>query len=301
VRRLPLALVPLACLVLLRPGAGDAQSSLPPCEPSKNGRLVKSELTDPEPLHGSHALYATHRLQADLGAINEAQDPDFTRYEVLPDSEQLAPGPGVVGKRAYVGEAPGLVNLAALWTVTRGPFGYEKEPYCTGSGSIAATLRKPSPTSLAVQRRVTDLSGDEPRVKIAIAGRPSDDLRPVTVRMRRGARGAARELFTIPLADVSAHASPFRFRKRFAGVTVRTAAGDARFDALAVAVLSVWMPKVRDGHHVTRSFTVEVVREGRVLVRVRAVIACHGRHLVGIPSAFQECSAPTWRVTRPRS
>ena len=184
------------------------------------------------------------------------------------------------------------------WTVTRGPFGYDKDPYCTGSGSVAATLRKPTRTSISVQRLISELSGDGPRVKILIGGRPSDDLRPVTVRMRRGGRGAARELFTIPLADVRAHASPFRFRKRSAGVTVRTARGDARVDGLGLLVLSVWMPKVGDGHDVRRNFTIEVVRDGRVLVRVRAVIACHG-HIVGIPPAFQECRAPVWRVTRP--
>lgn len=51
------------------------------------------------------------------------------------------------------------------------------------------------------------------------------------------------------------------------------------------------MPKVGDGHDVRRNFTVEVVRDGRVLVRVRAVIACHG-HIVGIPPAFQSVGRP---------
>ena len=261
---------------------------------------MKSGLVDPEVRPSSHALYATHRLQADLGAIDEAQDPDGTRYDILPDSEQLAPGPGVVGKRAYLGETPGPIDLTATWTVTKGPFGYEKEPYCTGSEHIQATLRKPSPTSLGVLRLVSDLTGDTPRVKVAIASRPSDDLRPLTVRMRRGARGPGRELFTMELANVSARAGGYRFSKRYAGVTVRSAKGYAPVDGRALATVGVWMPRLRDGRGATRSFTLELTREGEVLLRIRAVIACQGVR-VGPPPALQSCSAPLWRETRPKA
>jgi hypothetical protein len=47
-RRLPLVLFVLAGLVLLRAGAGGAQSSLPPCDSAHNGRLIKPTLTDSE-------------------------------------------------------------------------------------------------------------------------------------------------------------------------------------------------------------------------------------------------------------
>jgi hypothetical protein len=85
----------------------------PPCEPSHNGQLSNPELVDPEQQVGSHALYATHRLQAKLAAVNDAEDPDLTRYDILPDSEQLAPGQGVVGRRAYIRAAAGPVDLTA--------------------------------------------------------------------------------------------------------------------------------------------------------------------------------------------
>jgi hypothetical protein len=297
-RRLPLVLLALPLLVLSGTSGSGAQSGLPPCEPSTNGQLSNPELIDPEQHVSSRALYATHRLQAKLSAVNDAEDPDLTRYDILPDSEQLAPGPGVVGRRAYIGEAAGPVDLTATWTVRRGPFGYEKEPYCTGSEQIHATLRKPSPTTLGVLRLVTDLAGDTARVKVAIASRPSDHLRPLTVRMRRGARGTARELFTMELANVSARAGGYRFSKRYTGVTVRSAKGYAPVDGRALATVGVWMPRLRDGHGATRSFTLELTREGEVLLRIRAVIACQGMR-VGPPPALQSCSAPLWRVTRP--
>jgi len=279
-RRLPLVLLALPLLVLSAASGSGAQSGLPPCEPSTNGQLSKPELIDPEQHVSSQALYATHRLQAKLTAVNDAEDSDLTRYDILPDSEQI--------------------DLTATWTVTKGPFGYEKEPYCTGSEQIHATLRKPTPTTLGVLRLVTDLAGDTPRAKVAIASRPSDDLRPLTVRMRRGARGAARELFTMELADVSARAGGYRFSKRYAGVRVRSAKGYAPVDGRALATVGVWMPRLRDGRGATRSFTLELARDGAALLRIRAVIACRGVR-VGPPPALQSCSARLWRVTRPKA
>ena len=75
-------------------------------------------------------------------------------YEVEVGSERLAPGPGVVGRLAFVGEAPGPVAIPALWTVTKAEdLGDVPDPYCTGSENIPVTLRKPTPTSLVAERR----------------------------------------------------------------------------------------------------------------------------------------------------
>jgi hypothetical protein len=298
--------VPRVLAVVIAPGVlsgiaiagADAQDTLPPCEPSKNGALIAPEVTDPEQRSGSRALYATHRLRLKLFADNEAEDPDGTRYQTLPGSERLAPAPGVVGRRAFIGASPGPVGLAVIWTVTRGPFGGPYDPFCTGSETIPVTLRRPTRTSLSAERVLGDYTGDTPRVKLAIGGRASDDLRPVTVRMRRGARGGTRELFTLPLAHVTAGSERYRFRERFAGTTIRSARGDARFDGRALVTVGVSVPKVRAGRRLRRSFTLEAVREGDVLMRVRAVIACRGIFARGIPP-FQVCDAPVWRVTRP--
>jgi hypothetical protein len=300
-RRLSPALALIAFLVLAGPGRSGAQTSLPPCEPSTNGKLIKPGLTDPQQRSESTKLYATHRLHANLSATtDEYQAPDGSRYEVDPDSEHLAPGPGVVGSRAFLQDAPGPVTVTAAWTVMRREFfGAIPEPHCIGSESIAATLLKPAPTSIAARLLVTDLAGDGPRVKILIAGRASDDLRPLTVRMRRGARGVARELFTLQLANVTPRAGGYRFRKRFAGVTVQTGPTQLFIDGRGLVTLGVSMPRLHDGRSAKRSFTLELVRDGRLLMRVRAVLACHGR-IVGAPPALQECSAPVWRVTRLR-
>jgi hypothetical protein len=298
-RRLAMALVVLAPLV---PAAGrvSAQSPLPPCDAAHNGKLVNPQLSDSEQRSGSKVLYATHRIRAKLFADARVDEPFGVTYDTDPGSERLAPGPGVVAPLAFVSDTPGPVSIAATWTVTRAEsFGDDPEPYCTGSESIPATLRKPAPTSLAVRKLVTDLAGDTPRLKILIAGRPSDDLRPVTVRMRRGARGRARELFTVALANVTSRAGGFRFKRRFAGVIVRSSATELFRDGRGLATVGVSMPRLRDGRHARRSFTIELVREGRLLVRVRAVIECRGL-IVGAPPALQECSAPVWRVTRPR-
>jgi hypothetical protein len=88
-----------------------------------------------------------------------------------------------------------------------------------------------------VLRLVSHLSGGTPRAKVAIASRRSDDLSAMTVRMRRGARGAARELFTMELANMSARAGGYRFSKRYAGVTVRSAKGYAPVDGRALATV----------------------------------------------------------------
>jgi hypothetical protein len=299
-RRLPLAVVVLACLVLLRPGAGGAQSPLPPCDASHNGKLIRPELTDSEQTYPSPVLYATHRLKARLFADAELDEPYGVSYEGQVGSEQLAPGsPGVVSRLAFIGDAPGPVSIPVIWTVTRVDPGvdYTPRPYCQGSETITATLRKPTPTSLAAALRVSDLT-HQARVKILIGDRRSDDFSPITVRMRRGARGAAKELFTLPLANVRPRVGGYRFTERFAGVTLKTAPTDARFDGRGLLTLSVWMPRLGHHRHATRSFTIELVRDGRVLMRVRAVIACEGM-IIGAPPALQDCSAPVWRVTRP--
>jgi hypothetical protein len=135
-------------------------------------------------------------------------------------------------------------------------------------------------------------------VKILIAGRPNDDLRPVSVRMRRGSRGRARARFSLDLANVTPRAGGYRFRKRFAGVTVRSAATQLFREGRGLVTLGVSMPRVRNGRSVRRDFTVELARDGRALMRVHAAIACHGR-IVGIPPAMQECSSRAYRVTRP--
>ena len=286
-----------AVLVLSRGAASASQSALPPCEPAKNGALVNPRVDDPEQRPGSRALYATHRLQVRAHAeVNAMDDPDGSQYDKLTGSEHIPPGPGVLGRLAFVGETPGPVALPIRWTVTRGLFGEEKRPHCTGSETLPVTLRKPTPTSLSAQPLLVDQTGDWPRVEIPIAGRPSDDLRPVSVRARRGARGRPRTLFTLPLADVSSDTADFRFSRRFAGMTITSGPRDASTSSRGLVVVDVSVPKLRNGRRLRRDFTLEVVREGRVLLRVRAVLACRG---VGTRDPFQACRAPVWRVSRP--
>ena len=287
-----------AFLIVTRGRAGAAQSSLPACEPAKNGFLDGPRVDDPEQRQGSRALYATHRLQVRaFPDIDVPDDPDGTQYETLGESVRLAPVPGVVGPLAFVGDAPGPTGLPVLWTVTRGLFGEPEEPYCTGSETIPVTLRKPSPTSVGAARLLVDRTGAWPRVQLAIAGRPSDDLRPVSVRIRRGASGRPRTLFALPLANVSSDTARYRFTRRFAGMTVRSGPRDASMSNRGLVVVDVSVPKLRDDRRLRRDFTLEVVREGRTLLRVRAVLACRG---IGSLEPAQLCTTPLWRVTRPR-
>ena len=298
-KRVTLAFAVLGCVVLVHPVAGGAQSPLPPCDAAHNGKLVKPELIDPQQRVGSKVLYATHRIRAKLYADASLDEPYGVSYETDPGSERLAAGSGVVGPLGFVSNTPGPVQIPATWTVTRAEsFGDDPQPFCTGSESIAATLRKPSATSLATRLSVTDLSGADPRVKMLIAGRPNDDLRPVTVRMRRGARGPERELFTVELANVTPHAGGYRFRKRFAGVTVQTSATQLYIEGRGLVTLGVSLPRARNDRTLSRDFTVELVRDGHVLMRVHAAISCHGR-IVGPPPPMQECRSRAWRVTRP--
>jgi len=280
-------------------GTAGAQSPLPRCDAQHNGQLINPELTDPEQRVGSKALYATHRIRAKLFADARIDEAFGVTFETDPGSERLAPGPGVVGPLGFVSNTPGPVQIPTTWTVTRAEsFGDDPEPWCMGSESIAATLRKPSATSLLARQNVTDVTGADPRVTILIGGRPDDDLRPMTVRMRRGARGRAREIFTLELANVTPRAGGYRFRKRFAGVTVRSSATQAFREGRGLVTLGVTLPRARNGRTLRRDFTVELVRAGRVLMRVRQAISCHGR-IVGIPPAMQECRSRAWRVTRP--
>src|SRR5215207_4431186 len=297
-RRPALAVVLLAwALHAIAPA--HAQSPLPPCDAAHNGKLVKPQLSDPEQRVGSTALYATHRIGAKLFADARLDEPFGVTYETDPGSERLGAGPGVVSPLGFVSNTPGAVQIPAIWTVTRAEsFGDDPQPYCEGSESIAATLLKPARTSLFARQNVSDLSGAEPRVKILIAGRPNDDLRPVTVRMRRSTRGRARELFTLQLANVTPRAGGFRFRKRLAGVTVQTSATKLYIEGRGLVTLGVSMPRARNGQTLRRNFTVELVREGRVLMRVHAAISCHG-HIVGPPPAMQECHSRAWRISRP--
>ena len=288
-----------AAIVLLLAATGGAQTPLPACDAAHNGKLVNPQLSDPEQRSESKVLYATHRIRAKLFADARVDEPYGAQYETDPGSERLAPGPGVVGPLGFVSNTPGPVEIPAIWTVTRAEFGDDPQPYCTGSESIAATLREPARTSLFARENVTDLSGANPRVTILIAGRPNDDLRPVTVRMRRGTRGRARELFTVELANVTPRAGGFRFRKRAAGVTVQSSATKLYIEGRGLVTLGVSMPRARNGQTVSRNFTVEVLRDGRALMRVHASISCHG-HIVGPPPPMQECRSRAYRVTRPR-
>lgn len=288
-----------AAIVLLHVATGAAQTPLPPCDAAHNGKLSNPELSDVEQRSGSKVLYATHLIRAKLFADARVDEPFGVQYETDPGSERLAPGPGVVAPLGFVSNTPGPVQIPVIWTVTRAEsFGDDPQPYCQGSEIIPATLRKPARTSLLARESITDLSGADPRVKIIIGGYPKDDLRPVTVRIRRGARGRARELFTVELANVTPRAGGFRFKKRAVGVTVRSSATQAFREGRGLVTVGVSMPRVRDGGRVSRDFTVELVREGRVLMRVHDAITCRGQ-IVGPPPAMQLCDSRGFRVTRP--
>jgi hypothetical protein len=280
-------------------GPSSAQAPLPPCDAAHNGKLSNPQLADVEQRSGSKRLYATHLVRAKLFADARVDEPFGVQYDTDPGSERLAPGPGVVAPLGFLSNTPGPVQIPVIWTVTRAEsFGDDPEPFCQGSESIAATLRKPARTSLVARESITDLSGAEPRVKIVIGGYPRDDLRPVTVRMRRGTHGRTRDLFTVQLANVTPRAGGFRFKKRAAGVTVRSSATQAFREGRGLVTVGVSMPRVRDGGRVSRNFTVELVREGRVLMRVHDAITCRGR-IVGPPPAMQLCDSRGFRVTRP--
>lgn len=291
-----MALLALA-LVCALPAASAAQSSPPACEPAKNGFLDQARVDDVEQPQGSRALYATHRLELRAFAdIDVPDDPDGSQYNILTDSERIAQRPGVLGRLVFMEDTPGQIDLPVEWTVTRGLFGEPKEPYCIGSATVPVTVRKPTPTSLTAERFLIDRTGDSPRVHVTIAGRKSDDLRPVSVRIRRGARGRARALFTLPLADVTSNTARHRFSKRFAGMTITSGPRDDLRFVRGLLAVDVSVPKLRDDRRLRRDFTLEVVREGRPLLRVRAVLACRG---AGAIQPVQMCTTPRWRVTRP--
>jgi hypothetical protein len=284
--------------------APQAAAALPACTESQGGNLVATDISDPyNPLADLTRYYATHRLIFTLRADNGSpEDPDGTRYSIEGGSERLVQAPGVVASTSYIGDTPGIKELLVNWTVNKAKPTETRTPFCTATKPFAFGLARPTRTSFQVKRSLTEPTGADPRLRVNIAGGKTEDLRPLDVRVRRGSRGRRKTLFTIPLADVSVPKGPgvrrFRFKRRFAGMTISVAPRNVSVETRGLVTLGVKMPKVRDKRRVRRSFTLELARGKRTLLRVRAVISCRG---LGRAPAFQICKTPVFRVKRPAS
>ncbi len=293
-RHIRLAL--LVCLLCLAVAVPAQAQSLPPCTPSQGGRLQSVDIEDTA-AHSTTRFYATHRLRLKLFASNESPDePDGTRYQVEGGTERLASAPGVAGPTTYVPPAAGARTLLVNWTVTKSkPFEGEQR-FCTGTGSFPLTVRGASRTRFKVTRHLTDYQSSAQRITVSIARGTGDNLNPLDVRMRRGRGGRRRKLFTLPLADAADETiKRFSYRRRFAGVGVIAQRRNALFEARGLVTLGVKMPRVRAGRRVRRSFTLELARDGRRLLAIRAVISCRG---LGRAPALQVCSTPVFKVRR---
>lgn len=276
-------------------GATGAQAA--PCAPEHNGRLVSVEINDPEN-QGSKLLYASHRLQLRFELGDGSEDAEGASYDPDAESVRLAPAPGVVNAAAYIGR-PGKQSVTVEWTVKRSAPFVAPAPFCTGSQVIELQLRKPKPTRFQVRPDTVDRTGAEPRLAINVAGERDEDLSPFAVSIRN-AGGKRRNLFTVPLADVSGGHEDglrrYRFSKQVAGMTISSAPTNALTETRGLTSISLHMPKLKDGQRLRRSFALDLSREGRVLLRVRATIACRGS---GRPYTAQLCSMPLYRVSHP--
>lgn len=274
-----------------------AAAAAPPCPAERNGRLVEVEVTDPEN-QGSKTLYATHRLRFRFELSEGSEDAEEARYNPDPESVRLAPAPGVLGPDAFVG-GPGAHSLTVEWTVKReGPF-IAPGPYCTGSQQVQLQLRKPKPTRFQVRRDTVDRTGAEPRLVVNVAGERDEDLSPLEVSVRNSG-GKRRGLFTLPLADVSGGNEEglgrYRYSTKVAGMRIESAPTSALTETRGLLSLSLFMPRLGNGERLRRSFALELGRDGAVLLRVRATIACRG---FGSHRPVQYCSFPLYRVSHP--
>ena len=202
---------------------------------------------------------------------------------------------GVVAPTSYIGDTPGIKELQVNWTVNKAKPTETQTPFCTATKPFAFGLARPTRTGFQVKRNLSEPTGANPRIRVNIAGgrKRTEDLRPIDVRIRRGSRGRRKRLFTIPLADVSVPKGPgvrrYRFKRRFAGMSISSAPTNAGMETRGLVTVGVKMPKARTGRRVRRSFTLELGRGGRTLLRVRAVISCRG---MGRAPAFQICKTP---------
>jgi hypothetical protein len=290
-------LIPVVLLALLALAA-PARAQLPSCDAARAGTLVVDEVIDTAQRPGSGALYATHRLELRLGLDGEAVDPDGTSY--APDINTLAlTGPGVVGPFEWIGDTPGAQAVPAAWTVFRSVPFEPQEPFCAASGAVPITLRAPKPTRFSARPLTNGYDVRQERLKVLVALGAAEDLSPVDVSIRRGARGRRIALGTIHLADAGTGARdparPYSFKRRAAGVRITAGPRDARFDTKGVVTIGVFLPKVRDGRVKRRDFTLELGRGGATLYRVRAAFRCRG---LGSPPPLQICEKRKFRAGR---
>ena len=293
-------LVPALAAVLLAAlaAAAPARAQLPPCEPARAGSLVVEGVQDAEQPPGSAALYATHRLDLRLGVDGHSEDPDGTRYGPDVNTLALAPGPGVVGDSAWVGETPGAHAIPVGWTVVRSPIFEPVTPYCAAAGSVPVTLLAPGPTRFSARTLTNGLAAADARLKVLVALGGAEDLSPLDIAIRPGASGPRTALSTVFLDGISSGARdpawPDRFTRRFRRMTIAAGPRDARFDTRGLLTIAVRMPKVRTGRSLTRDFTLELGRGGTTLFSVRAAFRCRG---LG-STALQVCDATRFRVDR---
>jgi len=297
-RSLPRATLATTLLTLvLALSCADALAAQPPCLPEHNGRLADVEVTDPEN-QGSSVLYATHRLGFRFELGEGSEDAEGASYNPDPESVRLAPGPGVLGPTSFAGRS-GAQSVTVEWTVRReGPF-IAPAPFCAASQQVQLQLRRPKPTRFQVLRNTVDRTGAEPRLLVNIAGERNEDLRSLESSIRV-AGGKRRELFALPLADVSGGHEKglrrYRHSAEVAGMTISSAPTNASNETRGLLSVALEMPRLRDGQRLRRSFSLEFDRDGKVLLRVRATIACHA---FGALQPVQYCSLPLFRVSHP--
>ena len=287
----------LAVLALLA-AAAPARAQLPACDAARAGSLVVDEVIDAEQRPGSDALYATHRIELRLGLDGEAEDPDGTTYGPDVSTLALAPGPGVVGEFAWIGDTPGAHAIPATWTVIRSVMFEPQQPFCTAAGTVPVTLRAPEPTRFSARALTNDHDAQHARLKVQVALGAAEDLSPLDVAIRRGARGKRRALGTLHLAGVSSAARdparPYAFARKAAGVRVTAGPRDARFDTKGLVTIGVLMPKVGQDKVKRRDFTLELGRGGTTLYSVRAAFRCRGLGSRGL----QICAKKKFRAGR---
>lgn len=284
--------LPALVLILF---CADALAAPPPCPPEHNGRLADVEVTDPENQR-SPGLYATHRLGFRFEMGDGSEDAAGASYNPDGETVRLAPGPGVLGPASFVGR-PGAQSVAVEWIVRReGPL-IVPAPFCTASQQVQLQLRKPRPTRFQVLPNTIDRTGAEPRLVVNIAGEPNEDLRPLGLSIRV-AGGKRRDLFTLPLADVSGGHDEglrrYRHSAKVAGMTISSAPTNASTQTRGLLSVALAVPRLRDGQRLRRRFSLELGRNGKTLLRVRATIACHA---FGTLEAVQYCSLPLLRVS----